>query len=121
MERIFPLTPEQLTCKLKAAGIEALQHAHRLGEGMQKRYHEAKADKLETMCIAVSDFGLLRPGTEASLIASYRELHSQVEERLEGLKSVVPGSEESRILYKGEIMASYTLLDEIEKMGIYPE
>lgn len=119
MERIFPLTPEQLTCKLKAAGIEALQHANRLGEGMQKRYHEAKADKLDTMCIAISDFDLLRPETEDTLIASYRELIPQVEEQIKGLQTLLDSDDESRIIFKGEILASYTLLEEIEKMGIY--
>lgn len=119
MERIFALSPEQLSCKIKAAGIESLQHAHRLSEGLQKRYLEAKADKLETMCIALTDFDLLRPETEETLIASYRELIPQVEERIVALQNTPPATEESRVRYRGEIMASYTLLEEIEKMGIF--
>jgi hypothetical protein len=119
MERIFALTPEQLSYKLKAAGVEALQQAHRLSEGLQKRYHEAKADKLDTMCIALTDFDLLRPETEESLIASYRELIPQVEDQIKGLKTLIHSDDESRVIFTGEIMASYTLLEEIQKMGIY--
>lgn len=117
METIYPLSKEQLAIKLQAAGIEALQFSQKLGEGMMKRYHEAHANKLDTVSFALDE--LLDESSEDALIKSYRVLHGHVSEHVELLRTAITENDDSRVSKKGEMMAGHTLLSEIEKMGIY--
>lgn len=117
MTTIFPLTPEQLSIKLKAESIEALQASHRLnGAGYAKEIAQEYSQTLEILSGSLDE--LIANKEPEKLAESYLALKGQIEERLDCVAAVEPASTDALIRTAVETQTALFLLKELAKMGI---
>lgn len=118
MTVIFPITPEQLSIKLKAEAIEVLQASQRLPDvGYAKEIAESYSQTLEFMSDSMDE--LIADKTPEHLVESYLSLKVHVEERLDCIDAVEPSSQDALIRNAVERQTALFMLKELSKMGIF--
>lgn len=118
MTVIFPLTPEQLSIKLKSESIEALQASQRLTDaGFAKEIAQEYSQTLEFMADSMDE--LIADKAPENLGASYIALKGHIEERLDCVTASEPETTEALIRTAVERQTALFLLKELTKMGIF--
>ena len=118
MTVIFPITPAQLSIKLKAESIEVWQASQRLPDvGYAKEIAQEYSQTLEIMSESVDE--LIVNKAHERLAESYIALKGQIEERLDCVTASEPESTDALIRNAVERQTAMFLLKEISKMGIF--